>query len=441
MIRGRTSVGHIRWTIIVMIFVITLLNYADRATMSVAKPALSKEFSVSAVQMGWILSAFGWSYVVFQIPGGWLLDRFDSKKVYFASIFTWSLCTLLQGGVGVFSAVTAVYLLFLLRLLLGAAESPSFPANARLVAAWFPAGERGTASAIFTSGQYFATVVFGPLTGWLALNFGWRAVFYCMGGLGILCSLLCLEVIYGPREHPRLTRPEFDYIEQGGALVNLDQPKARSPVQWGHINQVLHSRMMLGVYFGQFCINCLTVFFSTWFIPYLVDQRGLSILNAGVIASVPAICGFAGGLIGGVVSDAMLRKGCSITVARKTPIVLGMLLASSLLLCNHVHTYWLVVLILALSFFGKGIGALGWTVVSDTSPKEIAGLSGGLFNTFGNLSTITTPIIIGYIIQGTGSYDWALVFVALNAIAAALFYLLLVGEIRRFELRMAPVTQ
>ena len=447
-----------------MIFLITIINYADRATMSVAKPDLSKEFGLNAAQMGWILSAFGWSYVICQIPGGWLLDRFGSKMVYFGSIFLWSIFTLLQGGAAVFGAAAAVYVLFILRLFVGAAESPSFPGNARLVAAWFPANERGTASAIFNSAQYFATVLFGPVMGAIALHFGWRAVFYFMGGLGIVFAFVWLKTIYSPRTHPRLSEPELDYIERGGALVNMDQPKADpritraeleldsvergglrtmnaraedkgTPVQWSYIGQLLTNRMMIGVYLGQFCINCLTVFFATWFIPYLVEQRGLSILNAGFVASVPAICGFVGGVLGGVISDAMLRKGYSITAARKTPIVGGMLLATSLIICNYVDAYWLVILVIALSFFGKGIGALGWTVVSDTSPKEIAGVSGALFNTFGNLSTITTPIIIGYIIQWTGSYNWALVFVGANAVLAVLSYLVLVGEIKRVELK------
>jgi ACS family glucarate transporter-like MFS transporter len=353
-----------------------------------------------------------------------------------------------------------------MRLLVGVAESPSFPGNARLVAAWFPANERGTASAIFNSAQYFATALFGPVMGAIALHYGWRAVFFFMGGLGIVFSFVWLRMIYSPRQHPRLTQPELDYIEKGGALVNMDQPKpahpitrpeleldsvergglktmsARAedkgtPVQWGYIGQLLKNRMMVGVYLGQFCINCLTVFFATWFIPYLVEQRGLNILNAGFVASVPAICGFMGGVLGGIISDAMLRRGYSITAARKTPIVGGMLLATTLIICNYVDSYWLVVLVIAMSFFGKGIGALGWTVVSDTSPKEIAGVSGGLFNTIGNLSTITTPIVIGYIIQWTGSYNWALVFVGANAVIAVLSYLLLVGEIKRVELRKA----
>ena len=459
-----TKVGRIRWSIVVMIFLVTIVNYADRASISVAKPEMSKEFGIDAAQMGWILSAFGWSYVACQIPGGWLLDRFGSKIVYFFSILIWSLFTLLQGGIAGVTAGAAIAAIFLLRLMVGAAEAPSFPGNARLVAAWFPANERGTASAIFNSAQYFATALFGPIMGAIALHFGWRAVFFFMGGLGIVFSLVWLKTIYSPRQHPRLSQPELDYIEKGGALVDMDRPKAvgpttraqlelnsvergglktmnaraedkGTPVQWGYIKQLLTNRMMLGVYLGQFSINCLTVFFSTWFIPYLVEQRGLNILNAGIVASVPAICGFGGGVLGGIISDAMMRRGYSITAARKTPIVLGMLLATTLIICNYVDAYWLVILVIALSFFGKGIGALGWTVVSDTSPKEIAGVSGALFNLFGNVSTITTPIIIGYIIQWTGSYNWALVFVGANALLAVFSYLVLVGEIKRVELR------
>ena len=158
------------------------------------------------------------------------------------------------------------------------------------------------------------------------------------------------------------------------------------------------------------------------------------ILNAGFVASIPAICGFIGGVLGGIISDFLLRKGFSLTAARKTPIVLGMLMSMSMILCNYVDAQWLVIMLMALAFFGKGVGALGWAVVSDTSPKEIAGLSGGLFNTFGNIASITTPIAIGYIIQSTGSFNGALVYVGANALVAIISYLVVVGEIKRVHL-------
>ncbi len=160
----------------------------------------------------------------------------------------------------------------------------------------------------------------------------------------------------------------------------------------------------------------------------------MSILNAGFVAALPAICGFVGGVLGGIVSDFLLRHGRSLTMARKTPIVIGMLLSTSMIACNYVQSSTLVVAIMALAFFGKGLGALGWAVVSDTSPKEIAGLSGALFNTFGNTAAITTPIVIGYLVKGTGSFSAALVFVAANALVAVFCYLFVVGTIRRVEL-------
>ncbi|MFC0410746.1 MFS transporter [Roseomonas elaeocarpi] len=430
--------GRVRFGIVAMLFAVTMVNYADRATLAIAGPALSKELGFSPVEMGFVFSAFGWAYVIGQIPGGWLLDRFGSKKVYFGSIFLWSIFTFLQGSVELMATAAALYALFALRFLVGFAEAPSFPANSRLVAAWFPSNERGTASAIFNSAQYFATVFFAPVMGWLTSSYGWPYPFYFMGIVGIVISLIWLRTIYSPHEHPRLGRAEMDYMAEGGALVNMDETESRAGKKEGpqlsFIKDLVSNRMMLGIYLGQFCINALTYFFITWFPVYLVQQRGMSILNAGFVASIPAICGFTGGVLGGIWSDAMLRRGYSLTAARKTPIVAGMLMSVSMVLCNYVDAQWLVVFIMAVAFFGKGVGALGWAVISDTAPREIAGLSGGLFNMFGNISSITTPIIIGYIIQSTGSFNGALVFIGANAVVAALSYLVVVGEIRRFAL-------
>lgn len=429
-----------RWGILAMLFLITTINYADRATVSIAGPELSKTLHLTPVQMGFVFSAFAWSYVLAQLPGGWLLDRFGSKITYFFSIFLWSLFTLMMGGVGFLTGATAVAALFALRLLVGAAEAPSFPGNSRIASAWFPTAERGKAAAIFNSAQYFATVLFAPLMGWLVHSVGWKSVFYVMGALGILMSAVWLKTIYGPRDHPRTNAAELAYIEQGGGLVDLEsaQRVAVKIDTAGTIRQLLASRMLLGVYIGQYCITTLTYFFLTWFPVYLVQERHMTILKAGFVAALPAIAGFLGGILGGVISDRMIKAGYSLSAARKTPIVAGMLLAMSMIVCNYVEQDWVVVAVMSLAFFGKGIGALGWAVVSDTSPKEAGGLSGGLFNTFGNTAGITTPIAIGYILQATGSFAGALVFVGANALVAILCYLLVVGEIRRFELKGTP---
>lgn len=435
----KTKRTRVRWLIILVLFVITTINYADRATFSIAGQSASKELGLDPVAMGYILSAFAWAYVLGQIPGGALLDKFGSKKIYTAALLLWSGFTMLQGFAGIWSGLAAAVALFVMRFMVGLAESPSFPANARIVAAWFPGPERGTASAIFNSAQYFSLVAFAPLMGWLAHSFGWRSVFFVMGGVGIVAAAFFVKFIHSPVDHPTINKAEYDYIEAGGGLVRMEDKNAANGAAftWANVKQVLTNRMLLGVYLGQYCINVLTYFFVTWFPIYLVKERGLSILQAGFTAALPALCGFAGGILGGMISDALLKKTNNLDIARKTPLLLGMVLATSIILCNFVEQEWLVIVIMAAAFFGKGVASLGWAVVADTSPKEMAGVTGGIFNTFGNVAGIVTPIVIGYIVKGTGSFDGALIFVGAHCVIAIAAYFLIVGKIQRLELKPA----
>jgi ACS family glucarate transporter-like MFS transporter len=329
----------------------------------------------------------------------------------------------------------AVMTLFALRFLVGLAEAPSFPGNARMVAAWFPASERGTASAIFNAAQYFATVLFAPVMGFITFHFGWPTTFWFMGAVGVLASLIWWRRIYDPRQHPKVTEAELDYIAAGGGLIDMDssvaKPKASRDETIASLKVLLSNRTLWGLYIGQFAINTLTYFFITWFPVYLVEERGMSVVKAGLFASAPAICGFLGGILGGIWSDWLLRRGFSLTLARKTPVIVGMLVSMSIVACNYVDAESLVLLFMSLAFFGKGIGALGWAVIADVAPRETTGLSGGLFNMFGNMSSILTPIVIGGILKGTGSFDLALFFVAGNALLAAFAYLVIVGRIER----------
>ncbi|EDQ9803085.1 MFS transporter [Salmonella enterica subsp. enterica serovar Oranienburg] len=434
----RKQNSHIRYLILVVVFLITSVNYADRATLSIAGSSVAKELGLDPGDMGLIFSAFGWAYLVMQIPGGWLLDKYGSKKVYTWSLFFWSIFTFLQGFVELMPLAWTVISLFFLRFMLGFSEAPSFPANARIVAAWFPTNERATATACFNAGQYFALALFSPLLDWLTFAWGWQHVFTVMGIIGFILTFIWVRYVHNPSEHPMISRQELKYITDGGAIIDMDTKSAakKSSGGWTSVKQMLTNRMLMGVFLGQYFINSITWFFLTWFPIYLVQQRGMSILNVGFIASIPAICGFAGGILGGVCSDWLLKKGMSITAARKIPIVFGMLLATSLILCNYIESHVVVVSLMALAFFGKGFGALGWTVVSDVAPKEAAGMCGGLFNAFGNVASIVTPLVIGYLVKEMHSFNSALIFVGASAIAAMLCYLLVVGKISRMELKM-----
>lgn len=429
-----------RYYILAMIFIVTALNYGDRATLSMAASPMSAELGLDAVTMGYIFSAFAWAYVIGQIPGGWLLDKFGARKVYFWSIFLWSLFTLLIGFVGSLGSISIIISsLFLLRFLVGLSESPAFPGNSQIVAAWFPTKERGTAAAIFNSSSYFATVIFAPLMGWLVTQWHWQSIFWVTGGLGVLIAFIWLKVIYSPNKHPTVNPEEVKYIESEGAVTDMgetslgDQSK-KHKTSWKDVKAILSSRMMFGVFAGQYCVNTMTYFFLTWFPVYLIKERNLSILQAGFAAVAPALCGFLGGILGGLLSDRLIRMNHSLTFARKLPIVVGFILSTSIVICNYVSSQAAIIFFMSLAFFGKGIGSLGWAVMSDIAPKEAIGISGGLMNAFGNTAGIITPIVIGYILASTGSFNLALTYVGIHAVGAIIFYTVVVGKIQRFTL-------
>ncbi|MBN9145870.1 MULTISPECIES: MFS transporter [unclassified Novosphingobium] len=424
-----------RYKIIALIFLVTTLNYADRATFSIAGSAAARELSLTPVATGYVLSAFAWAYALAQIPGGALLDRFGTKRIYTIAIAIWSVLTAAQALVGIVPGVSAVTALFTLRFLVGLAEAPSFPGNARLVAAWFPGAERGTASAIFNSAQYFALVAFAPIMGWMVHAHGWRSVFWMMGVVGVIAALIFAKMIHGPDRHPGVNAAELDLIREGGGQIALESSSGQSlAFNWANIRPLLANRMMLGIYIGQYSINVLTYFFVTWFPIYLVKERGLSITQAGFAAALPAICGFGGGLVGGVISDRILKRSGSLDRARKMPLVLGMVLASSILGCVWLDNQAAVIAVMALAFFGKGVASLGWAVMADVAPKRLAGLSSGVFNMFGNAAGIVTPIVVGYIVGATGSFDLALLFVAAHCVLTILAFTVIVGPIRRLEI-------
>ncbi|MCL9677340.1 MULTISPECIES: MFS transporter [Acinetobacter] len=439
--KNRVSHTKTRYYILAMIFLVTALNYGDRATISMAASPMSQELGLTSVTMGYIFSAFGWAYVIGQIPGGWLLDKFGARKVYFWSILLWSIFTVMLGFVDIFGSIPLIIAsLFILRFMVGLSESPAFPGNSQIVAAWFPTKERGTAAAIFNSAQYFATVIFAPFMGWLVTHIHWQSVFWIMGGIGIVIAFIWLKVIYSPEKHPRLNSAEFKYLQDHGAITNMGENQLKkvdenNKMSWSNIRKLLASRMLLGIFIAQYCITCLTYFFLTWFPVYLVKERHMTILQAGFAAVLPALCGFIGGILGGIISDKLIRMNKSLTFARKFPIVLGMLLSTSIVVCNFVESQTAIVFFMSLAFFGKGFGALGWAVMSDVAPKEMIGLSGGLFNTFGNTAGIIIPIAIGYILAATGSFNGALIFVGVHAVIAMFCYLFMVGKIQRFQLK------
>jgi cyanate permease len=272
---------------------------------------------------------------------------------------------------------------------------------------------------------------------WLTHAMGWEHVFIWMGGLGLLLSVIWFGFYREPHSQPKLSRSELDYMREGGALVDLelDRVRDKKKTNWRETLQLFQNRNLWAIYIGQYCITALTYFFITWFPIYLIKGRGMSIMQAGWVAALPAICGFTGGVLGGVLSDWLIQRGKHPSLARKTPFVMGMCMAMVLVGANYADSNVVVIALMTIAFFGKGLAAVGWAVLADTAPAGMIGLSGGVFNGLGNIAGIVTPVVIGYVVASTGSFNNALWFVAAHGLVGIFAYLVLAGRFERVELK------
>jgi ACS family glucarate transporter-like MFS transporter len=432
-IRTHRADGHQRYIALALITLALVLSTANRAALGVAGPSLSKDMGLGVVQMGWLFSAFAWTYALGQVPAGLIVDRVGARALMLWSLVAWSL--VIMATVSVQWLPWPFLILGALRLLLGLFESPGGPASGRVIATWFPLSERGFAGATFNSAQYLALILFLPLMGWLTGTFSWREVFWVLGVLGLIAAAAWALLYYPPRRDPRVSRSEFEYIASGGALVELDSGSGREHTRLSDIKALFRSRMLLGIFLGQYCINALTWFFVSWFPMYLVKGLGLSILTAGFMAMLPATLGLIGSLSSGIFSDWLLKRGTSLTLARKIPITVGLLISNVMLACIATRSSVFVVLFMSVALFGKGISSgMVWTLIADAAPRRMTGLTGGISNAFANLAGVVTPVVIGYILAVTGSFDDVLIYVCSHSVGGLICYWLLMGPLRRLEL-------
>ena len=417
-----------RFGVLALITFATMLNYVDRSVMGVAQPSLVRELAIGPELMGLIFSAFSWTYALAQIPGGLVLDRLGSRLTYGLSLALWSLATILHGF------MSSVVGLFSARLALGIAEAPCFPANSRILSTWFPQAERARANGVYSVGQYVGLGFMIPLLTYIVATFGWRALFFIFGGVGIVYALVWHTLYREPHESPRANQAELDYIAAGGGLGGQH---GRFVLSWAAVRALLRQRQILGASIGQFCGNSTLVFFLTWFPSYLATERGMDWIRSGFAASLPYIAASLGVLVGGVVSDGIIRRTGSATLGRKLPIITGLLLTSTMVLANFTPSNTLVIAIMSVAFFGQGMVNLGWTLIADVAPKELMGLTGGVFNFCANLAGIVTPLVVGFVLGATGSFYGALAYIATLGLVGAAAYVFIVGEVRRVEIAPA----
>jgi ACS family D-galactonate transporter-like MFS transporter len=418
-----------RYGMLALVFVNVVINYLDRSNLSVAASALSKDLQLAPEQLGYVFSAFGWTYALLQIPGGLVADRFGPRILYAFCLITWSIATLCQGFVKGFAS------LFSLRLATGAFEAPSYPINNRIVTSWFPDHERASAISMYVSGQFIGLAFLTPVLVTVQAYAGWKGLFIGTGLVGIVWGVIWYLFYRDPLKHSGVNEAELAYIEEGGGLFRGKKSGTSQTVwSWANLRQVFSSRTLWGVYIGQFAVNATLWFFLTWFPTYLVQYRGLDFIKSGYLASVPFLAACAGLLLSGFVSDYLVKTGTSVSVARKAPIIAGLLLSISIIGANYTNDTAMIIFFMALAFFGSGMALISWVFVSILSPKHLIGLTGGVFNFMGNLASIVVPIVIGYLAKG-GNFKPALVFIGALGLVGACSYIFLVGKIERVVIR------
>ncbi|TAL66945.1 MAG: MFS transporter [Burkholderiaceae bacterium] len=422
----RVTPTRARYLMLSLVLGATVVNYLDRVNLSVVAPFMAKDLGIDKVHLGLIFSAFAWTYAICLLPGGWIVDRIGSRIAYGASMVLWSIATAIQ------ALTTGVASLLGCRLAVGLLESPAFPANARAVTMWFPQKERGLATSVYVMGQYIGTALFSGLLLWVTHAYGWRVVFLASGAIGVVYGIFWLATYRDPRKSRRANAAEVAHIEEGGALASN---KEHDKISMSQFFEIIRNRQVVALCLGKFANNTVLTFFLTWFPTYLIEQRHMTLIKVGFFAALPYLGASVGVLAAGWVSDWMLRRGFSLTAARKTPLVVGVSMGVSIILVNYTNSDWICIAILTTAFFAQGIASSSWATASEVAPKEALALTASVTSFAANLTGIVTPTVIGYIVSATGSFEWAINFIAAMALVGVFAYTVLLGKISRIELK------
>lgn len=413
--------SKVRWIVAALMWAAIAINYLDRAIIAAVSPALISEFSLTAEEMGWIMSGFFWTYALLQIPAGWLADKIGQKKTLGWAVGWWSAATAMMG------IATGFKSLLVMRFILGAGEAAAYPSNAGIASRWFPDKERSFVSGLFDSASKFGGAVAMPLIVWLIVMFDWRITFIIFGSLGIIWVLFWW-IFYTdtPEKHKMINQEEIDYIRSGQAQKHSGEPAMR----W---YQLLRYKSIWAMCLGFFTINYTSYFFITWLPAYLVKEKGMDLLTMGFVAALPLLCGMAAEITAGWASDRMHSSGrYSLTFTRKSILILGMALALCVGFAPLTDSVVLTVILLCVARSGTAIAASQvWSLPGDVAPNNMVSTVAGLQNTISNFGGAFGPIITGIIVTTTGNFTWALIFSAILLGLGMLNYIFLLGKVKQ----------
>jgi len=403
-----------------------LINYFDRVNLSVSQEALSAEFGISVVTFGYLLSAYSWTYALFQLPSGVILDRFGVRLVGRVSTFLWSVASFAG------AAATGVASLFGARLLLGIGESPTFPANAKAIGYWFPEAERSLATAIFDAAAKFASAIGVPLIGLLLLRFGWRYSFAATGVVSLLYFLLFWAVYRDPGADPNLSEREREFIARGGA----QREGAGEAAPGGSLSYLLQQRQVWGLGIGFAAYNYTFYLLLTWLPSYLSSGLGLGMKSSVLYTSVPWMFATVTDLVvGGWLVNVLIARGWNPVRVRQCVLLGGTSLGLGIFGAALSQTPASSIFWLSVSLGGLAAAApVAWSIPSLIAPRGSVATVGGIIN-FGNqLSAIAAPIATAYVLKVTHAFSWAFTVAAVFLLIGIAGYAFLLGG-------MEPITE
>jgi MFS family permease len=400
-----------RFFIAVFLFFNVIINFIDRVNLSIAAPAISREFHWDSAAMGWIFSSYLWTYTLCLIPAGWLVDRFGTRLVSSVSIVIWSASAMMTG------AVTNLANMLGVRFSLGIGESAGMPACNKVIRQWFPSDERAFATAIFHSGVFVSVIVANPLVAWLVLRSGWRWSFVIVGALGFVWVVFWLKWFAPPETCAWLPEPERELI-----LRNRDYVAHPSETGlWSVTRTVLGQRSMWGLALTEGCVNYMNYLFLSWLPSYLMHDRGMTLMQAGLYGTVPYIAGVALELLFGRMSDRLLTPARLKNGGRRNQVVLFLMLSSVIMLISVVQGKWAILALISIALsFNTSTVTFVYSLTNDlVEDPQIAGAAFGVVLIGGNLFGLAAPVVTGYLVRATGNFNSAFGLSGLVALAGA----------------------
>jgi ACS family hexuronate transporter-like MFS transporter len=412
------KVGNVRWVIIGMICMITVINYIDRQTLSVLAPTIRETFGMTNTDYSRVVTTFLLGYTLSQALSGRLLDRIGTRVGFMVFVGIWTFASTMH------AVAATVIQLALFRFILGIGEAGNWPGAAKAVAEWFPVRERAFAMAIFNSGSTLGAVIAPPVIAWVALSFGWRKAFFIGAGLSALMMLAWYFYYYTPDRHPKLSATEREYIASGQSPD--DATAVRRP--W---LSLFRYRQLWAVVVARFFTDPIWWFLISWLPNYLKSERGFSLQLIGLLAWIPFLFADIGTLSGGAISSLLIRRGWTVDKARKVVLITSMALVPiGVAGIVGIRSDALAIASISLIAFAfQSWIANIHTIPSDCFPKQDVGSVFGIGGTAAGIASMLFTLLVGYIVDHFSYTPVYFMVGVMGPLGAALFLLVM----RRIE--------